>query len=175
MTFIVPRNNDTLQQLIWAFGVTQPAPDPSSTLEQHLDAGQFTLNLTKPLETPDPTLSQGASQTTTSSPTRSSVPEPSLETDHHFHDPILGAHGVLSFIGFMVLLPAAALIPRWGRTRSAAWFKAHWLLSVVLGIPIIVISWVLGPLAVSRRGRRHVINEHQVMLALSWSLNDAYS
>lgn len=42
------------------------------------------------------------------------------------------------------------------------WLKLHWTFSVVLGIPIIIVGWVLGPLSVSKRGRRHVVNEHQV-------------
>ena len=37
-----------MQSLIWAFGVTSPnSTDPSATIEQHLDAGTFSLDLSK--------------------------------------------------------------------------------------------------------------------------------
>lgn len=160
LSFRIPRNNDTLQQLIWAFGVTRPDPDPSSTLEQHLDAGKLMLDLTKTIPS---TTSSSPSETSTSSPTDTLIPDSPGNSQGPFRDPILAAHMVLSFIGFLVLLPSAALIARWGRTRTAAWFKLHWLLNVIFGIPVIVIGWVLGPLSVSRRGRAHIINEHQVI------------
>lgn len=144
--------------------MSRPDPDPSTTIEQHLDAGQFSLDLTKSIDSPSTTSSTPSlSSTISTSPTRSPTPQPSLHKEGPFRDPILGAHIVLSFIGFMVLLPAAALIARWGRTRSAVWFKAHWLITVVFGIPTIVIGWVLGPLSMSRRGRAHIVNEHQVI------------
>ncbi|KAJ3476097.1 hypothetical protein NLI96_g11400 [Meripilus lineatus] len=120
LSFRIPRNNDTLQQLIWAFGVTRPDPDPSSTLEQHLDAGKLMLDLTKTIPS---TTSSSPSETSTSSPTDTLIPDSPGNSQGPFRDPILAAHMVLSFIGFLVLLPSAALIARWGRTRTAAWFK----------------------------------------------------
>ncbi|KAL4251680.1 hypothetical protein ABKN59_003764 [Abortiporus biennis] len=149
LAFDISKNNDTVQQLIWAFGVSRPeSDDPSSTLEQHLDAGPFSLDLTKPV----PSSTTSSSLLTT--PTPSHLATPSLSPpspisspstshgSHGSHDRLLTAHAVLSLIGFLILLPFGALIARWGRTRF------H--------------GCILGPLSVSKRGRAHVVNEHQI-------------
>ncbi|TCD60420.1 hypothetical protein EIP91_010212 [Steccherinum ochraceum] len=195
LAFDIPKNNDTLQQLIWAFGVTRPPPDSDSTLEQHQDAGPFTLDLTKVLDDSgnsnagdngdDPATAAAPTSaiiaTTTSSlptftppppqsPAQPSSSDPENKVHKSEHDSLLLAHGALSFLGFAVLLPASVLAARWGRTRTDRWLKIHWFINVVLSVPVCVVGWVLGPLSVSRRGRKHVVNEHQILGVVVFAL-----
>ena len=43
----MPKNDDTVQSLVWAFGVTRPPPEKNADIIQHLDAGTFSLDLRK--------------------------------------------------------------------------------------------------------------------------------
>lgn len=158
--------------------MTRPPPDPFTTLEQHLDAGPFTLDLTKRLDDPSTSSAITAFQTsaTSSSSTFTAVqpattprPSPAAPTAQHSREgqdasALLIAHSAISFVGFAVLLPLAAVGARWGRTRTTLWLKIHWVLTALLGIPVTMVGWILGPLSVSKRGRKHVVNEHQVRL-----------
>ncbi|KAK7693207.1 hypothetical protein QCA50_002773 [Cerrena zonata] len=170
LAFDIPKNNDTLQQLVWAFGITPPSnSSPSADLEQHLDAGPFTLNLTKFIDIPDiPSPTQTSSTASNTSSTSSSPTSSGLQNGAH--SMTLVAHAVLSFIGFLVLLPFTALLARWTRTRTTHWFKAHWILNAVVGLPITLVGWLLGPLSVSQQNRVHVVNEHQIFGVILFAL-----
>ncbi|EMD38635.1 hypothetical protein CERSUDRAFT_135562 [Gelatoporia subvermispora B] len=169
LAFEIAQSNDTVQQLIWAFGITPPDPDPSANIEQHLDAGQFSLNLTKILDNSDATPSPSSSLLP--APATSSVLPPPVDSDPssppQFVHPsrnssLLKAHAVLSSIGFLVILPLAALVARWSRTITARWVSVHWFITLVLGLPFATIGWVLGPLAVAQRRSAHMVSLHQV-------------
>ncbi|OCH95655.1 hypothetical protein OBBRIDRAFT_720305 [Obba rivulosa] len=168
LAFDIAKNDDTVQQLIWAFGITPPDPDASANIEQHLDAGQFSLNLTKTLvddkTTSLPSLSSAAFPT--SVPTPSPVvsdPSSPPESDHGFRNSsLLKAHAVLSGIGFLVFLPMAALVARWSRTVNTKWVNLHWFIVLTLVLPFATIGWVLGPLAVAQRRSAHMANLHQI-------------
>ena len=43
------------------------------------------------------------------------------------------AHAVLSTIGFLILLPAGALLARYARTFTNAWFKGHMFFQLFFG------------------------------------------
>jgi len=43
------------------------------------------------------------------------------------------AHGIFCFVGFLVFLPAGALIARYFRSFTPTWFTKHWVSQVVLG------------------------------------------
>ncbi|KAH9901153.1 hypothetical protein C8Q73DRAFT_232853 [Cubamyces lactineus] len=201
------------QTLIWAFGVTVPSSaDPASHIEQHQDAGTFTLDLSKTLNdggdspstessapaptdaesetrrdpasspTPNATrtsngsasnnLVQPASSTATSGspapsgrqpPSQSSPPPSAAETvaESGAHG-LLVAHAVFSAAGFVMLLPLSALVARWARTLTPRWLSAHWVLSVLLGIPAVCVGWALGPLVVAQEGMAHFVSVHQI-------------
>ncbi|GJE97085.1 CBD9-like protein [Phanerochaete sordida] len=201
LAFDVPNDGSTVAELIWAFGVTPPnSTDPSAHIEQHLDAGSFTLDLSKDTSgddddddqgssSPAPTSSMSAtssslplsvSSTPTDSPTSShsstsssassssgsasASAVPALSSPGgQSHQTILVAHTVLSFLGFAVILPLAAVIARWGRTLSNNWFRAHWLVVAMLGLPTMLPGWILGPVLVSRQRHKHIVNEHQIV------------
>ena len=43
------------------------------------------------------------------------------------------AHAILCTIGFLILLPAGALLARYARTFTNVWFKGHWLFQLLFG------------------------------------------
>ena len=43
------------------------------------------------------------------------------------------AHAIMMVIGFLFLLPLGAIVARWTRTYSRAWFTLHWVLQFALG------------------------------------------
>ncbi|TBU42503.1 hypothetical protein BD309DRAFT_174747 [Dichomitus squalens] len=169
LAFDIPKNNDTVQPLVWAFGLTVPPADPSASIEQHLDAGNLSLNLTKVLADPSSesvhtsttTTQTGAIATTLGLAPSQSSPTSAATIPSHT-DSVLVAHAALSAAGFLILLPLGALVARWARVFTPKWFTAHWFINVVLGIPLICVGWALGPLAVARRGMGHIVTPHQI-------------
>lgn len=169
LAFDIPKNNDTIQSLVWAFGVTAPAADPSAFIEQHLDAGTFSLNLSKELELASASASARIMSTQAEGPSPTADPVPpqtsSLTASNLSRtDGLLVAHATLSAAGFLILLPLGTLVARWARVFTPRWFTAHWFINVVLGIPLVCVGWALGPLAVAQHGRAHVVTPHQVRL-----------
>ncbi|KAI1790796.1 hypothetical protein LXA43DRAFT_1145135, partial [Ganoderma leucocontextum] len=166
LAFDIPKNNDTIQSLVWAFGVTAPVADPSAFIQQHLDAGTFSLDLSKELHVASvsasapttSTRSGGLATTVDSAPSQSS---PVTTSSLSRTDGLLVAHAALSAAGFLILLPLGTLVARWARVFTPRWFTAHWFINVVLGIPLVCVGWALGPLAVAQRGRAHVVTPHQ--------------
>ncbi|KAI0371728.1 hypothetical protein BV20DRAFT_941333 [Pilatotrama ljubarskyi] len=168
LAFDIPKDNQTTQMLIWAFGVTIPGADPASSIEQHLDAGQFSLDLAKTFQddptpasslalngsTPTPTAATALRPT---SPQSSSQPPAPKRTNG-----LLVAHAAFCAAGFLILLPLGTLVARWARVFTPRWLSAHWILNVVLGIPAVCVGWALGPLAVAQEGKAHVVTMHQI-------------
>ncbi|EKM55724.1 uncharacterized protein PHACADRAFT_144439 [Phanerochaete carnosa HHB-10118-sp] len=174
LAFDMPNNGDTVESLIWAFGVTSPnSSDPSADIEQHLDAGTFSLDLISSTPTNSPSSSHSSTSSSTSSSSGpvspSAVPAMSSSSEQS-HQTILVAHAVLSFLGFSVFLPLAAVLARWGRTLSNYWYRAHWLVVAMFGLPTMLPGWVLGPVLVSRQRHKHVVNEHQIVGVLVFAL-----
>jgi len=53
-------------------------------------------------------------------------------------------HALLCTIGFLIILPIGALIPRLTRTLKWKWFNAHWAFQFLIAGPIIFAGWVFG-------------------------------
>ncbi|KAL0572624.1 hypothetical protein V5O48_009327 [Marasmius crinis-equi] len=74
---------------------------------------------------------------------------------------VLG-HGTLLSIGFLVLLPLGSLAARWSRTITPRWFKVHRWSNYLLGLPVILVGWLLGPIAVFDAQASHFLDAHQI-------------
>lgn len=169
VSFTVASNSDTTEDLIWAYGFTPvDSSDPNTHLLQHQDAGNFTLDLTKDFV---PTSTSGTTSppsSTSQSPSQTSGADKSsggsnVGVDHSpRYRALMLAHAALSALGFTLLLPLAGLVARWGRVYTPHWYKTHWMLNVVLGMPIITIGFILAPLAAAERGATHLQDAHQV-------------
>ncbi|KAJ7185879.1 hypothetical protein C8R46DRAFT_1061958 [Mycena filopes] len=53
-------------------------------------------------------------------------------------------HALLCSIGFLVLLPLGALLPRYARTFTNRWFWGHAIMQLVISGPVIFAGWALG-------------------------------
>jgi hypothetical protein len=158
--FTIPTNSDTRQSLIYAFGTTTPSSSSvSATFIQHFDYGSLQLDLTKDL---------------TSTPTGSSLPTPTRPTSGGGIDSIpllpyqktIVAHAIFCILGFLLFLPAGALLARSRAlqffNQGPGWFRGHVMLQFVLAGPTIFIGFVLGIAAVAKAGAVHFDDVHKV-------------
>lgn len=101
-----------------------------------------------------------------SSPTQATdaavVPE---ESNPSNHGKLIVLHGLLLSTGFLLFLPIGSLVARWGRTLTSHWFEVHWISNMLLGLPVITLGFLLGPLAVSSDGAGHFRGAHHVCTA----------
>ncbi|KAF5376527.1 hypothetical protein D9757_008300 [Collybiopsis confluens] len=130
-----PKFNASLEHLIWAYGMGQPAEsDPHTSIYGHYAAGSLQLNLDKDLHEIN----------AVDLPVDTIIP-PTRRRDH--------VH---------LLLPAGALVARWTRTFSGRWFKAHKILNFMIALPVILVGWSLGPFAVFDAQAAHFMDTHQI-------------
>ncbi|KAJ7800577.1 hypothetical protein B0H14DRAFT_2898843 [Mycena olivaceomarginata] len=130
--YTIPANSDTEQSIIFAFGTTNPgSSDESATLQQHLDSGVTSLDLTKPFS---------ASSTPSGSDFGSSS---SADPWTHYRRMVV-AHAVLSVVGFALLLPCGILLARYLRTFTPTWYTGHWIAQFGIAGPIILAGIVMG-------------------------------
>ncbi|KAF8921488.1 hypothetical protein CPB85DRAFT_1428468 [Mucidula mucida] len=131
-------------RLLWAYSKTRPdSDDPEATILGHYVAGFLNLNSSDTTAEPMymPTASKAAAAA---------------------HKRIVIAHGALLSIGFMIVLPAGALIARFARSFTTRWFMVHYYLNYIVALPIIVVGWVLGPVAVIDAQASHFMDAHQI-------------
>lgn len=79
-------------------------------------------------------------------------------------DRMVIAHGILCLIGFLFFLPLGALIARYFRTSTNAWFKAHQIIQSFLAGPIVIVGWALGVAVIADGGGPHFDSTHTVCL-----------
>ena len=72
------------------------------------------------------------------------------------------AHGILCLVGFLFFLPLGALIARYLRTSSSAWFKAHQTIQFFVAGPIVIAGWGLGVGIIANGGGPHFNSTHTV-------------
>ncbi|KAF7357930.1 CBD9-like protein [Mycena venus] len=146
--YTIPANSDTKQSLIYAFGTTNPgSSDPSATLQQHLDSGPTSLDLTKSLSSSTPT------------PTDIDSGDPIAHFQH-----MVVTHAILCVVGFALLLPSGVLLARYLRT-----FTPHLPDPCLSAGPVIIAGVAMGFKASGPIGRK-VMDDHKktgiVLLAL---------
>jgi len=182
LAFTVPKDNATTENVIWAYGTSNPnSADPNTnSLIMHEQSGAFMFNLSNHLDADDlPSVTQvnsGASgppsqSTDSPSPSGSSsgaqaISSPPFKT----FEKLIVAHAVIVAMGFLVILPTGAMVARWGRAVSDKWFYYHWFIQVVISIPVVVIGWTLGPLAVAEQGAKHADDAHKAIGILLFPL-----
>jgi len=133
-------------QIIWAYSLRRPDPDPSSDLTGHYVAGTINMRIDKVV------------------PDLPGMPDPRPRYQK------LIWHGILLSAGFLVLLPTGSLVARWGRTFTPRWFRAHRIINFGIALPVIAAGFILGPLAVLDRQARHFADAHQICGVLLFAL-----
>jgi hypothetical protein len=107
-----------MQDIIFALGATNPGSAAvDATLQQHIEFGTGHLDLTKqlPMNLDDSSESFGE------------------DIPLRPYQRLVVAHAILCVIGFLVLLPAGALLARYFRTFTPTWFRGHWITQIGLG------------------------------------------
>lgn len=105
------------QDIVFALGAINPGSTAvDAVIHRHLETGRGRLDLTK--------VQSGNTQGTTNQGTEA----PLLS-----YQRLIIAHGIFCFVGFLVFLPAGALIARYFRSFTPTWFTKHWVSQVVLG------------------------------------------
>jgi len=152
LAFTIPSNSDTTQSLIYAVGTINPdSSSVSATLIQHTDFGAIQLDLTSPVS------SDGSSSYPTSG--SSGVVGIPLQP----YQQMIIAHAIFCTLGFLLFLPAGALLARYLRTfiPGHVWFKGHAVLQLFIAGPIIFIGVILGVAAVANAGAMHLDDDHK--------------
>jgi Eukaryotic cytochrome b561 len=169
LAFTIAANGPTLLQLIWAIATTRPSSDAvDAQLTQHIASGAIQLDLSRTftdntMGTAVPTGPPGDNPYLPPFPTQTSGV-------HGFELPallpyqkMLQAHAILCGVGFLVVLPTGALLARWGRTFTNSWFKFHWIVQAVIGIPIIASGWSLAVAGVITKQGTHFDDTHKII------------
>jgi len=182
LSFTVPKDNGTVENMIWAYATANPdSSDPNNmNLAIHQQSGAFAFNLSNHMDADDlPSASQATFGSPEPPPPSSDSPLPSNPSSD---TPVIGsppfktfeklivAHAVIVSMGFLVILPTGAMVARWGRLISDKWFYYHWFIQVVISIPVVVIGWTLGPLAVAEQGAKHASDAHKAIGILLFPL-----
>lgn len=113
--------------MIYAYGTEVPKSSAvDAEIVQHFDFGTLQLDLTKSSSTstslgPSPT---GASKHDTT---------PSDDIPLLPYQRLIVAHAIFCVVGFLLFLPAGALVARYLRTFTSSWFTSHWIIQLLLG------------------------------------------
>ncbi|RPD59755.1 hypothetical protein L227DRAFT_575750 [Lentinus tigrinus ALCF2SS1-6] len=153
LTFTIPSDGTTKPKLIWAFGTTNPNSNAvDASLEQHIESAATTLDLSQPISsgnsTADPVSDPNAAGGSDSTPL---LP----------FQKMIVAHALLCTIGFLILLPAGALLARYARTFTSGWFQGHWIFQFAIAAPVIISGVAVGIAAVSSAGAMHLDDDHK--------------
>lgn len=117
----------TSQTIIWAFGTTNPEDKAEdATLVQHLESGPISIDMSQVVAESD--VAHLASPATDPNSTSGTVDVPLVP-----YQKMIIAHGLLCTIGFLIMLPAGALLARYSRTFTNAWFLGHWVFQFAFG------------------------------------------
>jgi len=169
LVYTIPANSDVSQGIIWAFSNQNPGSSAvDAAIVQHLNSGPTQLNLGNTLAAnsrdptnPISTLSDSGPPTPASGDGGSDADSVPLLP----YQKLIVAHAIVCVVGFLGVLPAGALVARYLRTFSSAWFKGHHALQLFISFPIIVSGVSLGFAAVHKQGVDHLIDTH-----MKWGL-----
>ena len=173
LAFTVPPNGQFKHEIVWAISTSRPSTkDNGASLTQHVDQGSLTIDLTKPYTSSDPLGSPPPNSPTGTGPVYH--PPGATNTSGGSDLPIfrlpsllpyqrlLVVHAILCTFGFLFVLPLGALVARWLRTSNRHWFKAHWIIQLLLGGSIIGTGWGLAVAAVVQKNGAHFDDTHKV-------------
>lgn len=126
-------NSDTNQDIIWAFGTTNPKSNKKdANLIQHVDQGTFQLNLQgskgflNPINPSQGSGSgSGSGSGTDGSNSNPTVPSGGGIPFQPYEKKII-AHAFFAGFGYLILLPIGSLVARWLRLLlPTKWLTAH--------------------------------------------------
>jgi len=72
-------------------------------------------------------------------------------------------HAICCTVGFLILLPIGVLVARYTRTLPYKWFWAHWIIQLVISLPVIAYGWAQGHKATTIFETGHYKDPHEKM------------
>lgn len=149
-----------MEDLIFAYSPVRPDSDsPHATMARHKEAGYLTLKFSEEeAEIPAPPTDDAASHKEESD----SHDEVVGHQESGVHTTTVLLHAFFLSFAFLLLLPTGVITARWARTFTPVWFKVHWIINFPLAMPLILLGWVLGPVAVNQHGSGHFNDRHKV-------------
>ncbi|TDL21688.1 CBD9-like protein [Rickenella mellea] len=165
--FTIASNGLTKQNIIWAFGTTNPGSSAvNAPLTQHDPSGSGTLSLdlsktTTTTGSADPASASSSPTTTGSGSSSGGTTTGSNLSTYLPYQKLIIAHASVSSIAFLVFLPFGALLARYLRTFSPSWFRGHWIVQFGLGGPLAITGVALGIASVSSQGVKHLDDDHK--------------
>jgi len=147
-SFTIPSNGELQQEIIWAFGLTNPQSKAADAmLLEHSQSGPTLIDLSTPIT--------GSNGTIESS-------NPVLPPLLPYQKLVVG-HAIVLTLAFLLLLPSGALFARYLRTASSFWFKGHWIIQFYLAGPVVLTGFILAILAVQEHGTMHFDDTHKLV------------
>lgn len=153
---------------IWAINKnTAPSSsDVSARISKHNDYGFSSLDLTKPYNGEAPTtppgvtalLGYGGAAASTSSSSGATGQSGGQMRELNMKNNLIIAHMVFMILTWLILVPAAILVARWGRTLFT-WFPVHRGIQLA-SLVAIFIGFFLGVGAVANIGIPHFASTH---------------
>ncbi len=104
------------------------SPAVDAVLLRHIEVGRGQLDLTKQ-NSPSPTQSSAVPTATRKTPHPIDLEHLPLQP----YQRLIIAHAIFCTAGFLVFLPAGALIGRYLRTFTPVWYKGHWITQFAFG------------------------------------------
>ncbi|KAF5385965.1 hypothetical protein D9615_002538 [Tricholomella constricta] len=153
--FSVPATIDTQQFIIFAYGTDSPgSSEVDADLRQHYEYRTVLLDLS------------GRSSTTTTSgsgtnPTKAPSGGNSDDIPLLPYQRMIVAHAIFCVVGFLLFLPAGALLARYLRTYTPTWFTGHWVAQFLVAGPTIIVGIALGIGSVTKAGAMHLNDTHK--------------
>ncbi|KAI0630134.1 hypothetical protein C8Q77DRAFT_244220 [Trametes polyzona] len=157
LSFTIPADSSssTAQTIIWAFGNVKPdSAAVDATLIQHLESNPIQIDMSRAVSDAD--IVHLANPATDPNSSSGTVDTPLLP----FQKKIV-AHGLLCTIGFLIMLPAGAILARYARTYTSTWFTGHWAFQFAFAGPVIIAGVALGISAVETAGAKHLDDDHK--------------
>lgn len=151
-TYTIPLNSTGTQNIIWAYGTTNPGSSSvSASILKHAAAGTSQLNLGNtvtsasrnptnpvslgfsPIDPGSVGDSSGSNSTSNSTTTDGGDASDGALGPLASYEKMWIAHGILTTVGFLVLLPFGALIARYTRSFTTYWYTGHWMFQFAFG------------------------------------------
>jgi len=163
LAFSIPANSDTQQSLIWAFASAKPSGSAvDATIQQHLQSGTFQLDLTASSASFDPASATGGGSGGGGSGGGGGGGG-GISLPLQPYQKLIVAHAVLCSLGFIVFLPAGALIARFLRVISPKWFRPHAYTQFYVAGTVILIGFILAIVGVNQAESGHFNDRHKLL------------
>ncbi|KAH6918954.1 hypothetical protein BKA70DRAFT_35259 [Coprinopsis sp. MPI-PUGE-AT-0042] len=163
--FQIPVNKTRLarsskEDLIFAYSPVRPESDsPHAMMARHKEAGYITLEFSEEEK-------EEKHETPAASHPADKVPSSSHKEGGHkdssTHTTVVLLHAFFLSFAFLGLLPTGVITARWARTFTPVWFKVHWIVNYPLAMPLVLLGWVLGPIAVNQHRSGHFNDKHKI-------------